>query len=108
MQRDVDRHVKVIEVLPHSAARPELAGAGANDLIVHAEFGNAGAFNPLSKEVAHIAAGDLRRQSLKIVDRRVLVSILLEELPQQLTELLLAEGFAQHAKDHGAFVEHNR
>src|SRR6266540_1102303 len=106
-QRQLNRHVEVVKVLAHGSARAKLSGARANYLIVNTELRNARAFDPLREEVAHVPTDNLRGQPLEIVDRSILVSILFEELSQQLSELILAQGFAQHAKDHRAFVEHN-
>ena len=108
MQGQIDRHVQVVKALPDRAARAELAGPRADDLIIDAEFGNTRAFDPLRKKVAHVLAGNLRREPFEIVNRSALVAILLEELAQQLTELLLAHGLAQHTKDHRAFIKNNR
>ena len=108
MQSQLNRQLQVFDVLAHRPTRAELAGARADYLIVDAEFRHAGAFHPLREEVAHVLARDLRCQSFEIIDRSALVPILLEESSQQLIELLLTERFTEHAKDHRAFVKHNR
>ena len=61
MQRYINRHLQVVKVLPHRAARAKLARARANDLIVNAEFRDAGAFDPMRKEVTHVLPGHLVR-----------------------------------------------
>ena len=108
MQGDVDRHLEIVKVLSQRAARPKLSGARADDLIINAEFRHAGAFDPLREEISQVAAGNLIGQPFEVVNGRVLVAILLQVLPHQLGELLLAQSLAQHAKHHRTFVIDDR
>ena len=77
-------------------------------MVINAELWHAGPLDPLGKEVAHIAAGDLRRDALEIINPGVFVPKLIEKLAQHLIELFPAERLAQHAKDHRALVKDDR
>src|SRR3712207_9380992 len=64
----------------------ELARAGAYDLVVHRELGDARALDPAGEEVAHVLAVDGRRQLLEVVDGGVAAAELAVEAPEQLVE----------------------